>query len=56
MRTKSKFPKTTICLRLDQKQLEKIEKIAENKRIERSELIRRIIDNYVKNVELEFYA
>ena len=51
MRTKSKYPKTMITLRIRPEQLEKVDKIAENKRVERSELLRKVIDNYIATYE-----
>lgn len=56
MRTKSKFPKSNICVRVSLKTLEKLDKIANEREVERSELIRKILEQYVKNIELDIYA
>ena len=53
MRTKSKYPKVGVTVRLREETLEKVDKIAENKREERSEILRRFIENGVRNYELE---
>ena len=53
MRTKSKYPKVGVCIRLREETLKKVDKMAENKEIERSELLRRLIENGVRNYELE---
>lgn len=53
MRTKSKYPKITVGVRIREETLQKVDKIAENKEIERSELLRRLIENGIRNYELE---
>lgn len=52
MRTKSKYPKVQMNIRIRKDTLEKVDKIAEIKEIERSELLRKIIENYVISYEL----
>ena len=52
MREKSKFPKKAICLRINEKHLEKLDKIAEEKGMDKNELMRRIIEKYINNYEL----
>ena len=51
MRTKSKFPKVVVNVRMQEETLKKVDKIAESKSMERSEFIRRIIDNYIQTNE-----
>lgn len=53
MRTKSKFPKKGVCVRLRETTIEKIDKIAEKKELERSEVIRIMVENSVRAYELE---
>lgn len=48
MRTKTKYPKTGICIRIKKDTLEKVDKIAEKKLMERSELLRKIIEEYIE--------
>lgn len=48
MREKSKYPKVALNIRIRKEQLEEIDKIADRKEIERSELIRKIIENFIR--------
>ena len=52
MRNKSKYPKTNVCFRLRLDTLEKVDKLAEKKELERGELLRKIVENFVFNTEL----
>lgn len=52
MRTKSKYPKVQMNIRVRKDVLEKVDKIAEKKEIERSELLRKIIENYIATMEI----
>ena len=47
MRTKTKYPKTGICIRIRKDILEKVDKIADKKLMERSEFLRKIIEEYI---------
>lgn len=50
MRTKSKLPpKTAICVRLKQKTIKKVDEICQKKEEQRSEFIRKIIENTIEN-------
>lgn len=51
MRTKSKFPKIGVTVRFREEVIKKVDKIAENKAMERSEFIRKIVDNYINSYE-----
>lgn len=52
MRQKSKYPKTNVCFRLRIDTLEKVDKIAEKKEMERGELLRKIVENYIYTVDI----
>ena len=52
MRKKSKYPKTGVCIRIREDVLKKVDQMAENKEIERSELLRKIIENYITTIEI----
>ena len=48
MRTKSTFPKIPVTVRLKPKTLEKVEKVAKNKEEDRSEFLRKLIENVME--------
>lgn len=52
MRKKSKYPKVQMNIRIREDVLKKVDKIAENKEMERSELLRKIIENYITTIEI----
>lgn len=51
MRKKSKYPKVQMNIRIREDVLKKVDEIADKKEIERSELLRKIIENYIVGYE-----
>lgn len=49
---KTKTPMTTTCIRIRKKTLEKVENMAEREERSVSEVMRLIIENYFKNIEI----
>ena len=52
MKTKSKYPKETVGVRLKPTTLKKVDEIAEKREEKRSETLRILIENAVQNYEI----
>ena len=48
MRKKSEFPKIPVTVRLKPQTLEKVEKLSRNKQEDRSEFLRKLIENVME--------